>query len=244
MNSERTLVVLALAIATFAFAATLATADPTPPLSVNVQSSSSRDLDNLATQAVDARGGNVTQLNIAALTITQSWQGYYGLISGEITLDDASSNTFYNWSVTTVAGEVFATRNATIGWTNLTCANSSHVSQEEGQLGQNAADGDSVSNTFNLNSHAEFSVGSQTFTTNSCDTTNAFVNNASQTANWTQVLLHKNDSNANNIIYATLINDSTPGFDGGTYDFQLLVGENEHTGSIGVTTYYFWVELN
>jgi hypothetical protein len=57
------------------------------------------------------------------------------------------------------------------------------------------------------------------------------------------VLLH-DDSNNNGIVYASIINDSVKGFDGATHDFQLLVAENENTGSIGTTPYYFWVELN
>lgn len=218
-------------------------ADPTAPQSLNVVDSTTRDLGTLAAQTVGAQGGNVTEVNINALTITTSWQGYFGQVSGEITLDDGANNTFYNWSMTTVSGEVYATRSSTVTWDEIVCANVTHFGQEETYLGQTSSDGDSVSNTFNLQSHPAFSVGTRDFIANECNSTNAFSSNATQSVNWTQILLHQNDTTAANIIYATIINDTTIGFDGGTYDFQLLVGENEKTGNIGATTYYFWVEL-
>jgi hypothetical protein len=37
--------------------------------------------------------------------------------------------------------------------------------------------------------------------------------------------------------------DGKAGFDGGDYDFQLLVGEDGSNGNSAITPYYFWVEL-
>ena len=242
MNSERTIVMFALIVAAVSLAAAFVAADPTAPVSTALQSSSSRDLSGLPAQTVDARGGNVTQINIEALTITKAWQGYYGQVSGEITLDDASSNTFYNWSMTSVGGEVYATRASSITWTNVNCTNATNVTAEQTYLGQVTADGDSVTNTFSLTTHPAFNVSTSQIFADTCRSTHGFANNASQSQNWTQVLL--TDWTGGHIIYTTILNDTAVGFDGGTYDFQLLVGENEHTGSIGVTQYYFWVELN
>lgn len=244
MNSERMTMIIALAIAACAFFAQYAVADPTAPTELGVQSSETRDLSGLASQSVGAQGGNVTQVNINALTITTSWQGYYGDISGEITLDDAGQNTFYNWSATSVSGEVYATRNDTVTWSEVFCANSTHIGQEETYLGQSSTDGDSVTNTYGPADHPDFSIGGRSLGSSQCNTTHAFTNSASQSGDWIQLLLHQNDTNTNNIVYATIINDTVTGFDGGTYDFQLLVGENEKAGSQGATTYYFWVELN
>lgn len=233
-------------VALIFFSATIGSvvlADPTAPQSTTVVDSTRRDLGSLAAQTISAQGGNVTEVNINALTITTSWQGYFGQVSGEITLDDGSNSTFYNWSMATVSGEVYATRNASVVWNTVTCANTTHFGQEQTYLGQTASDGDSVSNTFDLQSHPAFSVGTRAFSANECNTTNAFSSNTTQSVNWTQILLHQNDTNPANTIYASIINDTTVGFDGGTYDFQLLVGENEKTGNVGATTYYFWVEL-
>lgn len=232
-----------LTIMLFALCAVAVVADPTPPVNApTLINSTSRNVSGLAAQSVQARGGNVTQVNIDALTITKSWQGYYGQVHGEIALETSAGSKFYNWTLTSVSGRVYATRATTITWTNVNCTNSTNMTTETTFLGLTASDGDSVINTFNSSTHPAFNVSTSVIVANTCQATSVFVNNASQTSNWRQVLL--TDRTSNNIIYTTIMNASTVGFDGGTYDFQLLVGENEHTGSIGVTNYYFWVELN
>jgi len=242
MNSnERYIAVLAIALAlAFTLGASIVFADPNAPSTLTPITSSARNTSTQPAQSVDARGGNVTEVNIFALTQTRVWQGYYGAITGEITLDNGNNYTFYNWSMTTVSGEVYATRNATINWSGTNCSNSTQRTAEDTYIARAASDGDSVLNTYNLTTHPAFSVGSFSVTANSCYSTNGFVNNASQSANWSMVLLHDDYS----IIYASIINDSVIGFDGVAHDFQLLVAENENAGSIGTTPYYFWVELN
>jgi hypothetical protein len=54
------------------------------------------------------------------------------------------------------------------------------------------------------------------------------------------MLAHNNGQ----VVYTTLTNRSVVGFDGRQHDFQLLVGENEKTGSLGSTPYYFWTEFS
>ena len=71
-----------------------------------------------ATAPADAAGqhpaiaGNVTEITLTAFTTTQSWQGYYGNVSGTIQLADASDNVLYNWSLASPEGEVYSTRNS------------------------------------------------------------------------------------------------------------------------------------
>ncbi|MDD9954100.1 MAG: hypothetical protein OXR66_07235 [Candidatus Woesearchaeota archaeon] len=240
-ENKATVTTILMVAAIMLFAANFATAEPAAPESLTEVASSSRDLSELSAQSLEARGGNVTEVNINALSITQSWQGLYGDISGEITLDDGSNNTFYNWSTTSVSGQVYATRASSITWSNVNCSTAVNITSEETYLGHVAADGDSVTNTYSLTTHPGFNVttGAEIFT-DTCPSTNAFTNNASQSADWVQVLLH---DQTDNVVYSTLINDSTTGFNSNTYDFQLLVGENEHTGNIGTTTYYVWVQL-
>jgi len=242
---ETATTMMVLVLLCFAVVSTvLVFADPYAPNSALTPISSGSRGTQQTAQSIGAQGGNVTQVNIDALTVTTSWQGYYGDITGEISLGDAGNNTFYNWSVTTVAGEVYATRTASVTWGTVDCANATQISLEEGYLGQASTDGDSVTNTFNKRSHPALAVGTRNIAANTCNTTNAFSSNNTQSVNWTQVLLNQNVSTVGNVIYTTIINDTTVGFDGATHDFQLLVGENEKTGNIGATTYYFWVELN
>ena len=69
-----------------------------------------------------AWAGNVTGLNISAQSITQAWQGYFGNVTGIITLDDSYNRTLYDWTLADPEGEVYAA-NDTVTWTNIQCFN-------------------------------------------------------------------------------------------------------------------------
>jgi hypothetical protein len=225
----------------FAALAIVAYAAPTAPTALTTVQSSSRDLSTIAAQSASAQGGNVTEINIAALTITKSWQGYYGNITGQIALQDGNNNTFYNWSLTSMSGRVYATRNGSVSWTTfVNCTNTTARTTEQTYLGQAASDSDSITNTFTGTSHPGFTIASNTIQADTCFSTHGYVANNSQSANYTMLLLESRDD----IIYTAIMNKSVVGFDGRQHDFELLVGENEHVGSIGVTPYYFFTEFN
>jgi hypothetical protein len=223
---------------------------PVPPTGVNVLSTGTRNVTG--SLAIGAQGGNVTEMRIIALTVTKTWQGYYGNVSGTITLDDASNTTFYQWpNATGFGGEIYASRNSSPNWATINCTNSSQRTAEETYLGVFAVDGDSVTNTFNKTTHPSFNVGLRTITNNTCFSTNVFVNGSQQTAQFYQVLLSDftpnatNTTNAtSNIIYTTLLENKQYGYNSKQMDFQLMVGENEHDGNVGPTSYYFFVEIS
>jgi hypothetical protein len=239
-NIQTIIGAFALGLLAVSFAAALAYAEPVSPTSLTQLSSTTRDLSTLAQQSIGAQGGNVTEINIQALTITKSWQGYYGEVTGVITLQDGTNSTFYNWSDATPSGEVYATRSSSVSWTSVNCSTAANVTNEETYLGQAAADADSVSNTFAIGTHPAFAVGGNSIIANTCPRTFGYVNNNTQSTDFAMVLLASGD----NRIYTTIMEDSVTGFDGETHDFQLLVGENEKSGSIGATPYYFFVELS
>lgn len=219
-----------------------ALATPIPPTDVMVFSSGSRQLPTVSNGTVLAQGGNVTQININALSITKTWQGYYGNVSGNIHLDDANNNTFYVWgNGTSLQGQIYASRNDTIQWTTVNCTDAAQRAAEEEYLGIAPSDGDSVMNTFNKTQHPAFNVGLRTISENSCFSTYGYVNGSTQNSTFNQILL---SDEGNNTIYSTLIAYHTHGYNGQIVDFQLMVGENEHFGSAGPTAYYFFVELN
>ncbi len=231
---------LALVLA-MALAAGNGYATPTNPANLQLLSSGGRTLPSESNGTIAAQGGNVTQVNIDALTITKSWQGYYGNVTGNIRLDDANNNSFYVWGNTTAAGEVYATRISSVDWTNVNCTNSTNVTSEETYLGQTAADGDSVTNTFNSTTHPQFIVGTETIYTDTCFSTNVNVNGSQQSTQFHQIML--SDDSAN-LVYTTIIENAEYAYNSQTADFQLLVGENEKVGNEGPTTYYFFVELS
>ena len=75
-------------------------------------------------QSISAQAGNVTELNIFCYTTTQSWQGYFGNVTGVIQLADAGNKIMYNWTLASPEGEVYSSTNGTgIQWANIQCFN-------------------------------------------------------------------------------------------------------------------------
>ncbi|MBR9692795.1 hypothetical protein GOV07_02570 [Candidatus Woesearchaeota archaeon] len=239
MERQRLIPIVTIAMLAMLLFAESAFADPNNPTSLTWESSSRRDLSTVPSQQVNALAGNVTQLSIDALSITQSWQGYYGNVSGTIGLWNSNNDTFYNWSMASAAGEVYASRASSITWASIACAQTANLGTEEGNLGQVAADADSVTNTFdNATFHPAFDVGAVTLGADDCYAANPFDDGGAQTAQFFNVMLWQ----GTNAVYTTLLNGSQTGFDGSPWDFELLVGEDGH-GNSAVTPYYFFVEL-
>jgi len=185
-----------------------------------------------------AQAGNVTQLNINATSITQVWQGFYGNVSGEIMLADSSNNRFYDWTLTTITGEVYASRATISDWTGINCTNTSTISAEETTLNIGVTDSDGINETFGAGStHPGFSVGTGvTITGGTCPETRPY-NSTGTASEFYNVLL---TSSGNNIVYTSVLVDSSNAFDGTTVDFEILVPTDKTTG---LATYYFYAEL-
>jgi hypothetical protein len=183
-------------------------------------------------------------MNLNGNTITNTWQGYFGNVTGKIVLGNSNNNTFYDWNAASPHGEIFATRtSSTPTWTSIRCANVTNILAEDTYLGANqTADVDSVNNTFlNSSSFNQFYVGSVNINTSqNCFATRMYnASGVKSTANFAEVLL----SDTSNMIYTSIIDQATIGFDNRTHQFEMLVGENGHGGDTATTAYYFYVEL-
>jgi hypothetical protein len=187
-----------------------------------------------------AYAGNVTELTLDAVGVTQSWQGYFGNVTGVIGLSDGSGNILYNWSVSSPNGEVYATRAFDVNFVTISCATTSQISSEENFINQSSGDSDSVSNTFNKKSHPGFYVGGVEILGNSCNSTNLYDSGGAQTTEFYEVLLA---DGASNMVYTSLLEQDATGFDSKTHDFEMIVGEDGHAGDTNPTNYYFYVEL-
>jgi len=207
--------------------------------SISLGQSSRANLTNYSSSASTAvQAGNVTELNISGQAITTHWAGFYGEISGNITLENANGDVFYDWTgLNALVGEVFASPDSTVQWDGIGCANASEISSIESSLGISATDADNIASTYSSNSHPSFDVGTVTGITG-CNSTNTYVNSGPSSSAFYQILLTDRDGTP---VYTTLINESTTGFDGNTHDFQLLVGESD---AAGTTTLYFYIELD
>lgn len=227
---------------------------PEGPTQISIINSTRRAPQSAAT--LNAIAGNVTQLNIAGTTLTQTWQGYYGNVSGTITLDDASNYTLYDWSAANPEGEVYAaTSTLSFSSGNIMCFNYSDdipeaytsLTELEQSLGLDAHDADGVNETFRINlTHESFYVGTNLINgsnaTNACPAVRLYNATDEPTAGlFEEVLLY--DKTNNKAIYTALIENDQTGFSNITMDFQMLVGENGHSGDTTTTAYYFYVEL-
>jgi hypothetical protein len=217
--------------------------------SVTVERSETSNASLYDPDSVEAIAGNLTELSITGVSQTKSWQGFFGNITGTIILEDASGNRFYDWSAAEPQGQVYASVNNTITWTDIGCApidDSGYRSSWYTFYGMDENDYDNINVTYSLDNHPTFYVGFEEIT--GCRTTYTFVNNVSQGSDFPAVLL-ASDSNST-LIFTAIIEDKTPGvrgsvtgYDGSEYDFQLLVAEDGTNGNDQTTTYYFWLEI-
>jgi len=214
----------------------------------------------------EAIAGNVSELTITAFSTTQTWQGYFGNVSGTIQLADASDNVLYNWTLASPAGEVYSSANETISWTNIQCFNFTATGDYTGESGNggttslygtnltlietqytlNAGDVDGVDETFALSgtgTHDAFYTASQQFDEGECQSTRVFGNSGAGVNNeFEEVLLY--EPTTQSVVFASLLESGNIiGFDSKDYDFEMLVLEDGHGTDTSSTTYYFFVEL-
>lgn len=215
-------------------------ADPNGLDSVNMYANETRG--NNSAGMVNLSGGYISTINISATVQNTRWKAFVGYVSGSFTLDDSTGSSIYDWRITTIGGEVYASRNSsTILWTNVTCAPNNTLEAENNALSHTSPD-DNISKTFNDTTHDEFFVASVNISYSSCRTLNTYVNNATQDTRFEEVALY--ESRGSNIIYATILESRQQGFDSSNYDFQMIVPENGAQGFLGATAYYLYVELS
>jgi len=205
--------------------------------SISVGGSSRASFDNTSTATTGVQAGNVTELNISGWSITSHWAGFFGEISGNMTLADSGGNMFYDWTgLNDVAGEVFSSTDDAVSWGGIGCASSAEVDTLETFLNITPSDPDRVNQTYTSTTHPSFTVGGAAIST--CNSTNAYVDTGKDGSTFYQILLTDTEGDA---VYTTLINDTTTGFDAATHDFELLVGE---PNTAGTTAMYFYIELS
>ena len=148
---------------------------------------------------INTTGGSITTLALNATTQNPRWKAYVGNVTGSLTLDDANDNTIFDWTLTNVIGEVYATRaSGNINWSGTNCSNSTHISFEEKALNHSNKD-DNITKTFNSQTHDGFFVGTRQILQNTCFSVHTYVNSTSQQTAFEEVVLYDgtNESNGN-----------------------------------------------
>ncbi len=258
---------LALSVFTLLASLVLAGSEPQGPTTIT-SAGSGRFQNNSGSFIIQAKAGNVTALVIDNKRVTEAWQGYYGNVTGTITLDDAGNFTLYDWSLPNPSGEIYASNGSVVSWSNIYCMNVSGTrsntgdngaggsqgiiyningSQIELNFGINVTDKDGLNETFNdtYTDATGFRTGAITINAvDGCSLAHPYTTEAYNSAGWQELLLSDNTS----LVFTALIRENANGFQPGstdTYDFQTLVLENGHVGSeVAVTNYYFFVELS
>jgi hypothetical protein len=243
-NTIKTILILTILVSITVY---FASATPYGPTGLAVEDSERANFSVNSAKSTTAEAGNVTELQINTTQITRRWQGYYGNISGTITLEDASGNIFYDWSASgsegfSPTGTIFAANDSSITWADVICVNfTANSSNNEGinkslletKYGMASNDADGISQTFD--SVGNVSIGSRDLV--NCPGTNVYTNSSQVTTRWNETLLTQNTTNS--VIYASQVENNKYGFNNQTWDFQIMVGENNGA----LATYWFFVEL-
>jgi len=211
--------------------------------------------DPLNTTAI---AGNLTELTFNGSSITRTYQGYYGNITGFIVLSDSQNYSLYDWTLANPQGEIYAVRSATIpSWGLVSCASYNELVSEDIRLNVNETiDEDSVNNTFVVGGapdqkarfgvgelvHPQFWTANESMAADSCPLAVMYNSSAMPSPYFKQVLLSDNvnvpaapgTSTEGFVIYTGIIAHTlnpfaeSDGFDQRTHDFEMLVGEDGH----------------
>ena len=225
---------------------------PQGPDTISIDSSGNRSEGTEGVQ-IPAQAGNVSALTISDTRITSHWAGFYGNVSGSVTLQDAANNTFFDWSIATPLGEVYASNNTVVTWADIKCENltnnGTHPKWNHNGttlnrfFNINNTETDTFVNTFNWTyaNASGFDVGSVHIGPEQrCPMAFSYVNGGMQDLSFRTVLLTDNQS----IVFTGLIEADKDGFRTGAdlHDFQLLAAD-DGVYNLATTPYYFFVEL-
>ncbi len=181
-----------------------------------------------------AQGGYINNLNLSVQSQSHLWQGYFGQVVGNITLEDTSGNLMYRWAWNnTDGGEVYASEDSSPTWTSIVAGSNANVKY----VGGNSTS-DSAVDTFT--STSTWTIANKTVTSVPSTTTY----NSSDIGAFNMGIL----SDGADIVFVSTLYNNLEAFnaDGNTSttadqaDFQLMVPVNETV----TVTYYLWLELS
>ena len=239
-------IVLALILLSLYFSAAV----PEGPGSIVTVSNTTRNISSAF--VLNTSGGEITTVNINATQTNTRWKAFVGNVTGKLVLSNSGGSTLFDWSLTSVAGEVYATRNSTsINWNNINCTwgvtnnvtNRSVERTENYNLNHTSPD-DNITATFNNRSHSSFTVGAVTFAQNYCYSIYTYQNDSAQTTRYQEILLYSGTTAYDgDLVYATVLESGIKGYDNRYYDFQMILPEKGLASWASSTPYYFYAEV-
>ncbi len=188
-------------------------------------------------------GGSFTTMVLSGTFQTPRWKAYVGNITGGVTLTDSGGSTIYDWTLETVSGQVYVSRNSSVDWGTIGCVSDQGIADEQSFLNISESSVDSINRTFNDTVHRGFFVGTGFIANSTCRAIATYVDDApqapSEDATFQEILL---EDGSGNLVFTTILESAATGYDSGAYDFQLIVPENPVSAT--PTTYYFFAEIS
>ena len=187
---------------------------------------------------INISGGIISSINVSATMQNSKWKAFVGWVDGKFTLDDASDSSIYDWSLSSIGGQVYTTRaSGSITWASIACASAGEIVAEDTALVHIGED--NISSSFSSVNTGTYVVSGVSIGVGDCSSANSYVSNESQSASFEEFILY----DTSNIVFATEIEDAVAGYDGADYDFQMIVPENASESFSGSTAYYLYVEI-
>ena len=230
-------------LAAFAMIASSNALTPDGPSDVTIVSDSTKQ--DLPSQIVNTTGGSISVVNITGIIQNPRWKAFVGNVTGTFVLSDSADNRIYDWDLINITGKVYATRKTdTVSWPSISCASVGQVATENADMFHTKPE-DNLTATFRDSTHGAFYVGAVSFSENQCGfSLDTYVESQSQSGLFEEILLHDQTIGGNGgMVYTTILEQDQVGFDGNTYDFQMIVPEVGSSGWTGSTAYYLYVEI-
>ena len=179
-------------------------------------------------QSQNATAGYVSEIDVTGITTTQTWQGYFGNISGTIQLADVDDHQMYNWTLADPEGEIYASITNSVDWDEIQCFNFTALG--------NDLDGDcdgSAGDTCNLGMNLQQLEDAYTIASDDVDGVNETFAVSGGTEHWEEghELFYTNNLQFSSGECPTAhLFDSTNGTTGGNYQEVLLYDPDNNLG--------------
>lgn len=201
------------------------------PGTTSATEESSTNPDPTASGTITTQGGEISNVTLVADSFTERWAGFYGNVTGTISLGSAEAGTadLYKWDWTVAdEGEVIASTSNSITWADL--VNGAAAEVDAANAWNFDSGSDKAADTF-VDDTGSFTIGDATAAAAPLALTEGGYNTG--IIKDATTVTGKGD-----LLFVVSINTGGTTFNGETHDFEMIVP----TGA--TENYYFYVELS
>lgn len=181
-------------------------------------------------------GGYITQIDIyPQFNQTKNWQGFYGNVSGVISLKGLNEEEMFNWSINLTNSSVYATTEGV--FTNWSILYNANITNLDKLWFNSEIMADTVANTYTTG------IGNRTYVNTSL---NAY--HVRTLAGFDDYVIQSvpDIGTKNDTLWAAAITDPRANYKGNDSNYELLVPVTNNGTGFGDTwgdTYYFYMEI-